>query len=104
VESEKYRIFVEPSADRRLTAHIEFLAHVSKNAAVQLYKAYEESLWFLENSPKNCPIYIPQALMDAELKYKLFGKRYRIVFEILGNTVYVYDIQDCRQDIDKNLI
>jgi hypothetical protein len=42
--------------------------------------------------------------IDAQLRYKLFGKRYRIVLEIVGNAVYVYDIQDCRQDVDKNII
>jgi hypothetical protein len=104
VESEKYHVFVEPSADWRLAAHIEFLARVNENAAVRLYKAYEESLKFLESSPKSCPLYIPQKLIDTELRYKLFGKRYRIVFEIIDNKVYAYDIQDCRQDIDKNLI
>jgi hypothetical protein len=104
VESENYRVFVEPSADRRLAAHVEFLARVNENAAVRLYKAYEESLRFLENSPKSCPLYIPQEPIETELRYKLFGKRYRIVFEIVGSTVYAYDIQDCRQGIDKNLI
>jgi len=31
-------------------------------------------------------------------------QRYRIVFEILDGTVYIYDIQDCRQDVDKSLV
>ena len=42
--------------------------------------------------------------IDVQLRYRLFGKRYRIVFEIVGNSVYIYDIQDCRQDSDKNLM
>jgi hypothetical protein len=104
MESKKHSVFVEPSADRRLAAHVEFLARVSEKAAVRLYKAYEESLRFLEDNPQSCPLYIPQMPIEAELRYKLFGKRYRIVFEIVGSAVYAYDIQDCRQDIDKNLI
>ncbi|MDR0765031.1 MAG: type II toxin-antitoxin system RelE/ParE family toxin [Synergistaceae bacterium] len=104
MESEKRRVFVEPSADRRLADHVEFLARVNENAAIRLYKAYEESLRFLEHSPESCPLYIPQTPIDAELRYKLFDNRYRIVFEIVSGTVYVYDIQDCHQDIDKNLI
>jgi hypothetical protein len=104
VESKKYGVFIEPSAHQRLAAHIEFLARVSENAAVRLYKAYEESLRFLESTPQSCPFYIPQTPIDAELRYKLFSKRYRIVFEIVGSMVYAYDIQDCRQDVKKNLI
>jgi hypothetical protein len=43
--------------------------------------------------------------LDIELRYKLFGgNRYRIVFEVAKSDVYVYDIQDCRQDTDKNLL
>jgi hypothetical protein len=84
--------------------HFRFLARVSVLAAERLYTAYEDALRFLEHSPEICPRYITQKMPDADLKYKLFGKRYRIVFEIIGNAVYVYDIQDCRQDTDKSLV
>jgi len=104
MESKKYRVFVEPAADQRLAGHIEFLARVSENAAIRLYKAYEDALGFLEDSPESCPLYIPRTPIDARLRYKLFGERYRIVFEIVGNAVYAYDIQDCRQNTDKSLI
>lgn len=104
METEKYRVFVEPSADQRLAAHIEFLARVSEVAAFALYKAYEEALVYLENYPQSCPIYMPKIAIDTELRYKLFYKRYRIVFEIVDNTVYAYDIQDCRQDSANNLM
>jgi mRNA-degrading endonuclease RelE of RelBE toxin-antitoxin system len=100
----KYQVLVDSKADRKLAAHIEFLARVSKNAAIRLYIEYEKSLEFLKDSPTNCPPYLPIKPIDAKLKYKLFGKRYRIVFEIIDNVVYVYDIQDCRQDNDKNFI
>ena len=50
MESDKYSVFIDPSADRRLASHIEFLARVSEKAAVHLYKAYEEALGFLEAS------------------------------------------------------
>ena len=104
MESEKYHILIDPPADKKFAVHIEFLARVSENAAVRLYNAYEKALGFLEDSPKSCPPYIAPKPIEADLKYKLFGKRYRIVFEIIGNEVYVYDIQDCRQSTDKSLV
>jgi len=100
----KYDVFIEPAADRKLAVHIEFLARVSENAAFRLYKAYEEAVGFLENNPESCPLYTSYLANDVKCRYKLFGKRYRIVFEIIGSSVYVYDIQDCRQDFDKNFI
>jgi len=104
VESDKYSVYIAPSADRKLASHIEFLTRISENAAARLYEDYEEALGFLEDNPEACPLYVPQNPIDAQLIYKLFGKRYRIVFEIVGDNVYAYDIQDCRQGADKNLI
>jgi len=100
----KYKVLVDPQADRKLAGYIEFLARVSEAAAVRLYNEYEETLNHLKDSPASCPPYIPQKPIDAKLKYKLFGRRYRIVFEIIDKTVYIYDIQDCRQDVDKSLV
>ena len=104
MESNRYHVSIAPPADRKLAAHIEFLARVSEQAAARLYSAYEDALGFLMDSPQSCPLYIPKTPIDTELRYKLFFERYRIVFEIIDNAVYAYDIQDCRQGIDKNLV
>ena len=104
MESKKYHIFVDSSADKRFAAHIEFLARVSENAADKLYKYYEEALHFIEDNPESCPLYIFKIPVNEQLRYKLFGKRYRIVFGITDKSVFIYDIQDCRQDSDKNLL
>ncbi len=104
MENKSYDVFVSPAADRKLAAHIEFLSRVSEPAAARLYIAYEKALSYLESTPKSCPPYVPIKPIDADLKSKTFGKRYRIVFEIIDDEVYVYDIQDCRQDIDKSLV
>jgi len=101
---DEYNVLVSPPADKKLASHIEFLSRVSEAAAGRLYAEYEKVLCFLSHSPDICPAYIAVKVIDADLKYKLFGKRYRAVFEIIGNEVYVYDIQDCRQDTDKSLI
>ena len=73
---------------------------VSVSAAHRLNDTLDEALDFLEHSPKGCPVYMPKIPIDAELRYKLFSERYRIVFEVADNVVYVYDIQDCRQGVD----
>lgn len=104
MEPDKKQVLVEPSANNRLAEHIEFLARVSEQAAVRLYSTYEKALLFLENHAESCPPYAPDTPIDAQLRYKLFDSRYRIVFEIIGNAVYVYDIQDCRQNSDKNIL
>ncbi|MDR0916295.1 MAG: hypothetical protein LBN02_03810 [Oscillospiraceae bacterium] len=102
--AERYQVYVDAKADGKLAAHTEFLARVSESAALRLYESYAAALGFIGENAPSCPIYTPQKPTDAELRYWLFGKRYRIVFEIVGRAAYIYDIQDCRQDTDKNLV
>ena len=104
MDSNRYHYFIDPEADQKLAEHIEFLARVSEKAAVNLYDEYNDAIEYLESFPESCPYYYPSIPIDTELRYKLFSKRYRIVFEIVENKVYAYDIQDCRQDNDKKLI
>ena len=87
-----------------MVLHIHFLARVSEPAAERLYDAYEAALADLAGNPHGYLRYEPQSEIAAELHSKLFATRYRIVFEICDDTVYIYDVQDCRQDVDKRLI
>jgi mRNA-degrading endonuclease RelE of RelBE toxin-antitoxin system len=102
--SDKYSVSVYPKAQDKLAAHVRFLSKVSVPAARHLKAAYDKTVEFLESSPDSCPIYYSHKLSNPNLHYELFSKRYRIVFEIVDNAVYIYDIQDCRQDTDKNLV
>ncbi len=104
MKSRRHKVYVAPMADRKLVSHLEFLSRVSLLAAEHLYIAYEKALGFLAETPASCPLYTLLQPIGTEIRYKLFGKRYRIVFEIIADTVYIYDIQDCRQNINKNLI
>jgi plasmid stabilization system protein ParE len=97
-------VYVAPAAEEKMTAHIRFLAQVSVSAAERLYNTLCVAIDELEDNPCGYPRYAPRIPVDANLHYKLCQKRYRLVFEIIGNTVYVYDIQDCRQDTDKNVV
>ena len=104
MDNRKFSIHVNIPALEKFALHLEFLANVSEQAAMNLYTAYEESLIILETFPRTCPTYSSKLHPKREFRHRVFGKRYRIVFEILDNAVYVFDIQDCRQDYDKNLI
>jgi len=100
----KYKAYVFPAADEKMSAHIRFLAQVSVSAAKRLYEAFCGVIDDLENDPNGYPSYLPQRPIEADLHYYLCKKRYRFVFEVIDNVVYIYDIQDCRQDTDKNIV
>ena len=102
--AKKFKVSVEIRATLKLAAHAEFLSRVNNGAARRLFLEYEKALAFLRETPESCPLYISEIQTSAELRYKVFGGRYRIVFTIDGQMVYVYDTQDCRQDSDKNFV
>jgi hypothetical protein len=100
-----YDVVVFPNADERMNSHVKFIASVYEPAAVRLKEDYESNLLILSEDPYSFPLYVPlYPNFNKQLHFKLFSKRYRIVYEIIKNVVYIYDIQDCRQDSDKNLI
>jgi len=107
---QKYNVSVDAVVNDRMLDHVRFLAQVNIPAAERLYDEMAKAITELEENPKSCPKYFSAGQYaltsptEAELRYKLCGKRYRIVFEVDNNNVYVYDIQDCRQDSDKNLL
>ena len=100
----KYTVKVDILAKYKMSNHARFLANVSIPAAKRLRNAYNTALKSLRSNPQRCPLYVSSIDIEEELRYLLFSGRYRIVFEIVDKYVYVYDVQDCRQDDDKNLI
>ena len=103
----KYEVSIDPAVNDRMLEHVRFLAKVSIPAAKRLCDSLEKAIDELKDNPNSYPLYTMhdvQNFENIELRYKLCSKRYRIVYEISGNNVYVYDIQDCRQHINKNLI
>jgi len=99
-----FSVHIDAAANDKMRGHFRFLAQVSPPAAKRLRQQLNEAINFLKDSPKSCPPYLFAKAIDAELRYYLFGKRYRIVFEIDGSDVFIYDIQDCRQDTGKSLV
>ena len=100
----KYSVKVDDAAKTKMARHAKFLAQVSVLAARRLRNAYQTALKSLEVNPQRCPLYKPNSDIQEELRYLLFSERYRIVFEVVGRSIYIYDVQDARQDSDKNLI
>ena len=100
----KYRVFVSPAANDRMYDHFEFLARVSENAARGLLSKLVKDMQSLEFMPQANPYFDRPYLEQGKYRYKVSHRRYRIVFQIIKDSVFIDDIQDCRQDDDKNLL
>ena len=103
--SEKiYHVSVAPAANDRMSEHFEFLAHVSENAANRLLDELLRDIRFLKKFPQRNPVYERPYLPRGKYRYKFSCERYRIVYQIDGDFVFVDDIEDCRQDDDKSIL
>ena len=105
VRDEKaYQITIASDAHDRMYDHFEFLARVSVNAAHRLLEGLLQDIRKLAYDPFRFPIYNQPYLLINKYRYIISNKRYRVVYQVCGNHVFVDDIQDCRQDDNKSLI
>ena len=100
----KYQVLVSPAANDRMYDHFQFLAQVSEKAARSLLSQMMKDIKSLENMPQRNPYFERPYLEQGKYRYMPSNRRYRIVYQVIRNCVFVEDIQDCRQDNDKNLL
>jgi plasmid stabilization system protein ParE len=99
-----YRVSIAPVVYDRMYEHFIFLAKANEHAARRLLDTFMKDIQSLVSMPFAYPMYDRLFLPKGKYRYLLSGKRYRIVYQVVDDTVYIDDIQDCRQDDDKNLI
>jgi hypothetical protein len=83
--------------------HFEFLARVSAAAANRLLESLLEDIRSLKTLPFRNPSYCRPYLPAGKYRHMISNKRYRIVYQVDGDFVFVDDIEDCRQDKDKSI-
>ena len=101
---DKYQVSVSPAANDRMHDHFLFLARVNENAARGLLSKLVKDIESLELTPHANPYFDRPYLEQGKYRYKLSHRRYRIVYQIIKDCVFIEDIQDCRQDDDKNVL
>lgn len=99
----KYTVIVSKRADTMLVRHARFLANVSVPAAKGLTKDFSKVLNALEDNPFQFPVETEYELPPGQYRKALFCKRYKALFSVEGDTVYLDAVLDCRQDNAKYL-
>lgn len=90
-----YQVIIASGANDRMYDHFEFLARVSVNAANKLLDELLKEIRNLQTNPFRYPMYNRPYLQAGKYRYILLNKRYRIVYQIIDNQVFVDEIQDC---------
>lgn len=103
-EETAYKVIIDPAANDRMYDHFEFLARVSETAARKLLNGLVKNIRSLEHMPHRNPVYDRPYLQRGKYRYMMSCGRYRIVYQIEENAVFVDDIQDCRQSESSSLL
>jgi hypothetical protein len=93
-----YNVVVDPTAAEKLEQHCEFLARVSISATHKLKETLIQDISTLRKMPERCPYYNRPWIKSNQYRWLLSSKRFRIIFIIVNKTVFIDDIQDCRQN------
>lgn len=94
----KYTVIISDEAAQMLVSHARFLAQVSEKAALNLIAEFSEYIKSLEKFPERNPWLSDSALPINKYRKLLIYKRYLLIYQIKGSTMYVDYIVDCRQD------
>lgn len=94
----KFRVIVSQEAERMLLEHMRFLANVSIPASKRFLTSFKDAKQSLADFPLSGP-YEDEASLPSETyrKYLFYG-RYKILYEVEGDKVYIDATVDCRQD------
>ena len=103
-EETAYTVVVAPEANDRMYDHFTFLAQVNESAAEKLLDRLVADIRSLEHMPYRNPEYNRPYLQSGKYRYMMSADRYRIVYQIEGTTVFVDDIQDCRQADSRSML
>ena len=101
MKREKYKVLLADRADKMLLKHTEFLARVSLVAARRLLVGFKKVTNFLAENPLQFPFVDELDVPGIPLKtYRkcLFSERYKAIYLIEGNEVYIDAIIDTRQE------
>ena len=96
-----YQVILSRRADNMLITHAEFLARVSPSAARRLLTDFRRVKRILEITPLQYPFadeLDAQGVPPEIYRKCLFYDRYKALYLVDGNMVYIDAIIDCRRD------
>lgn len=93
-----YGVIISDDAARMLVSHARFAASVNEDAAQRLIEEFEEKTKSLETFPEGNPWLDDPLIAKRTYRKLLFAKRYLLLYQLKGSTVYMDAVVDCRQD------
>jgi plasmid stabilization system protein ParE len=98
----KYQIIFAKRVEQMVLRHTEFLARISVPAAKAFYKEFEDTLGRMKENPYQFPPEDDMNLPDGQYRKAPFAKRYKAIFTVEQETIYLDAVVDCRMDNKNN--
>lgn len=95
-----YTLHIHPKVSEQLQRHAEFIARISKPAAIRFRNDFQQIVHEITSNPFMFPA--DQTIPVEGYQRALFGKWYKAVFYVDGNSIYLDAVVDCRQEISAN--
>ena len=100
---EKYRVKIAREAEADLAEIWAYIAADSVDNANQFILQLERRMKTLESSPRRCPLISENELLGAQYRH-LVIKKYRTIFRVSNDTVYVLRVIHGGRLLDTSLI
>jgi toxin ParE1/3/4 len=99
----KHQVRITKNAHADMDEIWTFIARDSIDEANRFIHKLEDQLKTLRRRPERCPLVPENRLLDKQYRHLLYGK-YRSVFRISGETVYVVRIIHGARILDRSLV
>lgn len=93
----KYKVILSTRARAQLLDHISFLTRVSLSAARKIRNSFDNIRRRLSDNPFQFPQDPLFSKLDLRYRGAFFEGRYKVIFIVEGNVVFVDSVVDCRQ-------
>ena len=94
----EYTVIIQERAREMLLNHARFLAQVSEIAANRLVDDFISKAKTLEYMPERCPWLSGNGIPERKYRKLIFEKYYMLIYQVIGDSVYVDAMVDCRQE------
>ena len=100
---EKFRVKIARHAETDLDEIWAYIAADSVDSANRFILKLERRMKTLSWSPRRCPLILENELLGTQYRHLIVGK-YRLVFRIFGETVYILRIIHGARLLDTSVI
>ena len=97
----RYNMVISSLAWKMLDKNEQFLNRFNRYAANKIREEFTDTLREIKRNPFLFSFDESDSLPDRKYRRALFGKWYKVIFEVEDSTIYINAVVDCRMDPER---